>query len=57
MDKNMLKWNARVVRMEDNRWPNDLVTKTKKAKGTTRRRKRKWKGLCGVEQFNMRRRN
>jgi hypothetical protein len=57
LDNNMLKWSGGVVRMEDNRWPYGIMTWSSERR---RRRgrpevsgKRKWKGLCGAEQFNM----
>jgi hypothetical protein len=55
LDNYMLKLRGRVVRMEDNRWPNGITTWSPERRLRRGRpevsRKRKWKGSCGAEQF------
>jgi hypothetical protein len=56
-DNSMLKWSGRVLRMEDNRRQKGIMIwspERRRRRGRPKvRRKRKWKALCGAEQFNM----
>jgi hypothetical protein len=54
---NVLKWNGRLVRMEDSRLPNKIMSwspEQRRRRGQSEvSTKRKWKGLCETEQIKM----